>query len=220
MRNWKTKNIRKKKVIGCRKKAFLFVNIVRIFFGEKRKTKNHQGRSWLKASVFLVLSTCCCALLSVNERQSVNNHPESKRRTRNDVFVWVCVFFQKRLTNIYKGNKKRNENRWGGKDRQRKKKKRDKEEEPTINLNGLSSCAGWFVCERKKEKEIDFFFFFFHCLCVCVRRRLARSFIVVWWWALIRWRNLQRLGIIWNRRDRLQNQRPGEVDRNRPGRSR
>ena len=220
MRNWKTKNIRKKKVIGCRKKAFLFVNIVRIFFGEKRKTKNHQGRSWLKASVFLVLSTCCCALLSVNERQSVNNHPESKRRTRNDVFVWVCVFFQKRLTNIYKGNKKRNENRWGGKETQRKKMKRDKEEEPTINLNGLSSCAGWFVCERKKEKEIDFFFFFFHCLCVCVRRRLARSFIVVWWWALIRWRNLQRLGIIWNRRDRLQNQRPGEVDRNRPGRSR
>jgi len=71
----------------------------------------------LRASVFLVSSL----LLSVNERQSVNSHPESKRRTRKDVLC-VCVCVSKRFTNIYKGERK--EMKTGEEVKNKKKKKK------------------------------------------------------------------------------------------------
>ena len=75
----------------------------------------------MRASVFLVSSL----LLSVNERQSVNSHPESKRRTRKDV---LCVCVSKRFTNIYKGERK--EMKTGEEVKNKKKKKKEIKNRP------------------------------------------------------------------------------------------
>lgn len=57
-------------------------------FWRKRKPSRPQ----LIESVCLVGSTCVCVFLSVNERQSVNSHPESG--TRKDVCVFSKRFYE------------------------------------------------------------------------------------------------------------------------------